>query len=362
MSDRASGVTREEDIRTLGGGVLSPLSPPLTDKADSHPLYRADTVTKSDTPPSPVEKWNYTDIIAWLTELGFSQYKSKFNHHAITNGAILMQLTEEHLDKMGISIIGHRLSIVTGIDQLRRRSGLLPAARFVNIDYLLEELDEAKSRRSLKSYPKRIILIRHAESEGNIDNSLYATTPDAKLKITDKGREQAKKAGLELKELIGTESCGFYVSPFLRSKQTFEGIRAAFTNEQVLYEREDPRIREQEWGNYQVPEKMGQVMDERRSIGSFFYRFPTGESGADVFDRVSIFLESLYRDMGKGRCGQNAVIVSHGLFCRLFLTRFYHWPIEYFHRLWNLENCQLVVMEFQEDGYFKLTSKLKVDP
>ena len=50
-------------------------------------------------------------------------------------------------------------------------------------------------------------------------------------------------------------------------------------------------------------------------------------SGADVFDRVSIFLESLYRDMGKGRCGQNAVIVSHGLFCRLFLTRFYHWPV-----------------------------------
>ena len=50
-------------------------------------------------------------------------------------------------------------------------------------------------------------------------------------------------------------------------------------------------------------------------------------SGADVYDRVSIFLESMYRDMYKGRCGQNAIIVSHGLFCRLFLTRFYHWPV-----------------------------------
>ena len=46
---------------------------------------------------------------------------------------------------------------------------------------------------------------------------------------------------------------------------------------EVLYEREDPRIREQEWGNFQDPKKMGQVMQERRSIGSFFYRFPTGE-------------------------------------------------------------------------------------
>ena len=50
-------------------------------------------------------------------------------------------------------------------------------------------------------------------------------------------------------------------------------------------------------------------------------------SGADVYDRVSMFLESLYRDMEKGRCGQNAIIVSHGLFCRLFLTRFYHWKV-----------------------------------
>lgn len=50
-------------------------------------------------------------------------------------------------------------------------------------------------------------------------------------------------------------------------------------------------------------------------------------SGADVFDRVSLFLDSLYRDMEKGKCGQNAIIVSHGLFCRLFLTRFYHWQV-----------------------------------
>ncbi len=50
-------------------------------------------------------------------------------------------------------------------------------------------------------------------------------------------------------------------------------------------------------------------------------------SGADVYDRVSTFLETLYRDMEKGGCGQNAVIVSHGLFCRLFLTRYYHWSV-----------------------------------
>ena len=50
-------------------------------------------------------------------------------------------------------------------------------------------------------------------------------------------------------------------------------------------------------------------------------------SGSDVYDRVSTFLETMYRDMEKGGCGQNTIIVSHGLFCRLFLTRYYHWSV-----------------------------------
>ena len=92
-------------------------------------------------------------------------------------------------------------------------------------------------------------------------------------------------------------------------------------------------------------------MKERRKVGSFYYRFLTGErsvafclfvilsvylsvtssvcthSGADVYDRVSTFLETLYRDMEKGGCGDNALLVSHGLFCRLFLTRYFHWRV-----------------------------------
>ena len=52
---------------------------------------------------------------------------------------------------------------------------------------------------------------------------------------------------------------------------------------QVLYYREDPRIREQEWGNFQDPGEMEKVMEERRKIGAFFYRFPTGERFASTW-------------------------------------------------------------------------------
>lgn len=36
---------------------------------------------------------------------------------------------------------------------------------------------------------------------------------------------------------------------------------------------------------------------DRARFGRFWYRFDGGESGADVYDRVTAFLESLYRIM-----------------------------------------------------------------
>lgn len=50
-----------------------------------------------------------------------------------------------------------------------------------------------------------------------------------------------------------------------------------FSGGQVLYYREDPRLREQEWGNFQDPQQMEKIMQQRRETGAFYYRFPTGE-------------------------------------------------------------------------------------
>lgn len=51
--------------------------------------------------------------------------------------------------------------------------------------------------------------------------------------------------------------------------------------------REECRVREQDFGNFQVEERMQAVKQTRQRFGRFFYRFPEGESAADVFDRVS---------------------------------------------------------------------------
>ena len=66
--------------------------------------------------------------------------------------------------------------------------------------------------------PKRIILIRHGESQANVDKTLYGSIPDYTIELTDTGREQAREAGKRLKEVVQEESMYFYVSPFWRAR------------------------------------------------------------------------------------------------------------------------------------------------
>lgn len=126
--------------------------------------------------------------------------------------------------------------------------------------------------------------------------------------------------------------------------------------------REDPRCREQEWGNFQNSHSMGRILAEREVVGRFFYRFENGESGADVFDRVSSFMESLFREIDTQQPVQNIVIVSHGLFVRLFLMRFFRWTVEKFHAIWNLHNCEHIILEkHPATGSYELKTELRMN-
>ena len=146
--------------------------------------------------------------------------------------------------------------------------------------------------------PKRIILIRHGESEGNLDNSLYETTPDYALKLTQQGIAQAKQAGREIKSIIGEESLYAYLSPFFRTRETFENIRESIENN-IFKAIEDPRIREQDWGHLRHPDDNKEIIKARDDFSTFYFRIPDGESGADVYDRVTTFLDTLHRDFEK---------------------------------------------------------------
>ncbi|CAF2107626.1 unnamed protein product [Rotaria magnacalcarata] len=123
---------------------------------------------------------------------------------------------------------------------------------------------------------------------------------DHNIELTEKGHKRALAAGQKLQSLIGKESVYVYMSPYKRSKQTWSNIRKAFSPLQIITEREDSRLREQEFGNLADLTTQKQAFADRDRLGHFFYRFVSGESGADVYDRASLFLDTLFREMDKG--------------------------------------------------------------
>ncbi|MGY6655007.1 histidine phosphatase family protein [Amycolatopsis sp. TRM77291] len=194
----------------------------------------------------------------------------------------------------------------------------------------------------------RIILLRHAESLGNVDELAYTRIPDHALPLTGTGREQAKLAGPELKEVLGGRRTAVYVSPYQRTWETLRLLDIRDTCERIVPE---PRLREQDWGNLQDPLEQEVQKQRRHEFGHFFYRLPFGESGADVDDRVAAFLSEL------AACGEDhpetVLVVSHGLTIRLLCRRLFGWSIELFESLSNPKTCEYRVVE-RVDGKWTL--------
>lgn len=204
--------------------------------------------------------------------------------------------------------------------------------------------------------PKRIILIRHGESEGNADKRRLEVIPDYVHGLTAKGVEQASAAGNKIHKIIGNETVHAYVSPWHRTRQTFAKIQPALN---VVNAHEDPRIREQDWGHLREFAVNRIIQKERLNYGVFYYRIPDGESGADVYDRVSGFLETLHRDFAKDGYPENTLLVTHGMSMRIFLMRWFHWSVEDFEMLKNPANCEIAIMEQMVDGRYTLATELR---
>ena len=210
--------------------------------------------------------------------------------------------------------------------------------------------------------PRRIILIRHGECHANNDESKFATEPDYTIELTPKGVEQARQAGRALKELLGDESVYFYISPFWRTRSTFENIVRSFPRSQFRYS-EEPRLREQEWGYLRTYGELKRLKAERTAYGAFYYRFPGGEAGTDVYDRINDLLGSLHRDFRDEDYPRNCVLITHSLAIRLFVMRWFHLTVEEFEEMRSPANCALTILELDETGdEYRLLTPLARNP
>lgn len=209
--------------------------------------------------------------------------------------------------------------------------------------------------------PTRIILVRHGESEGNIDKSVYRNKPDYAVMLTNRGIDQALNAGQKIKSLIQDEDYGVYYSPYFRTRQTMENILSQLAPTSCIFTKEDPRLREQEYGGKMRDYDRVDFEKEREEFGKFFYRMNGGESAADVFDRMSDFLNTLNRDFMKDKFPKNVIICGHGMSNRVFVMRFFHIVVEEFEMWKNPSNGEIYILELRGDKY-ELITEIKKHP
>lgn len=190
----------------------------------------------------------------------------------------------------------------------------------------------------------RAFLLRHALSQGNLDRSVYATTPDHAVPLADAGFPQARAAGAALCDQLGNRPFTVYLSPYLRALQTWYEMWAAMMarNAQLLNQRgpviQDPRLREQEWSANPataVRNNRSESWNEALKWGWFYYRFEGGESVADTHLRLRAFWREMLQDCPT----EDAVIVTHGIAIRALLMAAQDWTVDDFYTLDTPPNC-----------------------
>ncbi len=194
--------------------------------------------------------------------------------------------------------------------------------------------------------PKKILLICNGETEANINPNIYSTTPNNKIKLTKKGKEEANEMSKKLQKIIKPkESLKFYISSYKRAIQTYNQIEYIFKQKNYIFDSQiEPLLKEQEFG------MMANITKEKRQkrlfIGKFYYRADGGESGADVNRRVEEFKKKLFDEIEfGGKIYKNIILVTHACFLRVFTMNLLNFPIETYHRMAKPKNCCFWIFE-----------------
>lgn len=159
----------------------------------------------------------------------------------------------------------------------------------------------------------KLILIRHGQSEGNVDSSVYCKVPDHEIELTDLGKLQAEEAGKSLASRLNGDWATIVYSPFKRAKDTALILQQHISGVSVV---EDPLINEM----YIVHsfEEMKTVenyeVQERKDFGEFWYKKGTSESYADAYTRARIFYQDLYLGKYSSSLEDTVIVVAHGIF------------------------------------------------
>ncbi|MCD8566488.1 MAG: phosphoglycerate mutase family protein [Alphaproteobacteria bacterium] len=214
----------------------------------------------------------------------------------------------------------------------------------------------------------RILLARHARSDGNDNEEAYIRDGDNGVGISDLGWQQ----GIALGQFLGRyypetgtqEWPVVYISSYKRPKQTLSaalhGMNGALPGRPKLYE--DPRLIEKFFGatnHIHNPEgiidpdfaaHMKLLAKKVYEKDPFATRNLLGESTKDTLMAVKSFLDGTFaRDAQEGK--DDFLFIVHGAVIQAFLMTWAHLPMHSKNQIQNPGNCDVICIEGQPKNW-----------
>ncbi len=226
----------------------------------------------------------------------------------------------------------------------------------------------------------RIFLVRHGESLGDVDYKNYEKIDDHNIPLSQWGYEQAMAAGSQIKAYYDAHpECAnnqlkIYHSPFLRAKQTMEGITHTLGSSKVKDVKESFLLKEQDWGMFNniwdfkdqerlFPLEKERFDKQRKHDGAFYAKPPSGESRADVAHRALSF-KTNHIDSANLAENEDILVVGHGVLNRAMEMVIADKNIDWFEKEPNPGNTDITLLEGSPEKGFtaKVLYKGKTRP
>lgn len=212
----------------------------------------------------------------------------------------------------------------------------------------------------------KIFLIRHGESMQNTKENYSKKLPDHKVYLTEKGKEEADKAGRFLKEYcmennIDISRAVLWVSPYQRTRETASIINKHLNIKNI---KEDITLIEQRYGLFS-DEEIDDLKEKYKAEfsfydnyyqndGKFYAKMPQGESPFDVALRTKQFLETIFRDKE-----EILFVVSHGTTIRTIIMNWFHYSPEWYNRERTMGNCEIKLIDSEDRENVKDVFKVR---
>lgn len=201
----------------------------------------------------------------------------------------------------------------------------------------------------------RIIIVRHAQSDGNISELVQGTGLDAEL--TEKGREQAERVG---KKLADVKIDMAFVSPALRTKETAKAILHYHPN---IESKVEPRILERDSGDTTgmlITDALAMIqkwLADGKAFGEF--KPKNGESWNESGNRIVNFVKELIDNYKE--TDQTFLLVTHGSVSTYLLMWADSYEIKDNDKAgydeYHPDNTAVAVIDVTKDGQIHLESK-----